>query len=172
MKYLFIAISITALTACTNHLYQGKTTYQDNGKTCEALVYWNNTTHIFNSEGKSSSVVIRNASNPGSFTLSDTREENLILMLPSGEYEDVIYNSHNDTELVCGVFSGKGAHQKGEVSRTEFKLFCNKIPNPLKPNTNGIKAKYKPFIFVMLAPKSEFSWAGEELKAEISLSCK
>jgi hypothetical protein len=172
MKYLIIAISITALTACTNHLYQGKTTYQDNGKTCEALVYWNNTTHLFNSEGKPSSVVIRNASNLSSFTFSDTRDENLTLVLPAGDYEDVINNTQNDTELTCGVFSGKNAHQQGKVSLTEFKLFCNKVPNPLKPNTNGIKAKKEPFVFQMLAPKSEFSWKGEALNAARSLSCK
>ena len=162
---------LMSLTACTSHLYQGKTTYQDNGKTCEALVYWNNTTHLFNSEGKSSSVVIRNASNLGSFTLSDTIEEKLTLILPAGEYEDVINNTKNDTELNCGAFSGKDTHQKGKNSQTEFMLFCNKVPNPLKPNTNGIKAKNEPFIFQMLAPQSKFSWAGEELKAEISLKC-
>lgn len=161
-----------ALSACTNHLYQGKTTYQDNGKTCEALVYWNNTTHIFNSEGKSSSVVIRNASDLSSFTMSDTREDQLTLMLPSGEYEDVINNTQHDTELACGVFSGKEAHQNGESSVTKFELYCNKIPNPLKPNTSAMKAKSEPFTFQMLAPKSEFSWGGKELKAEISLSCK
>jgi hypothetical protein len=172
MKYLLIAISFSVLTACTNHLYQGKTTYQDNGKTCEALVYWNNTTHMFNSEGKSSSVVIRNASNPGSFTFSDTREDNLTLMLPSGEYEDVINNTLNDTELICGVFSGKDTHQNDGTSVTKFELYCNKIPNPIRPSTNGIKAKSEPFTFQMLAPKSKFSWTGEELKAEISLSCK
>jgi hypothetical protein len=172
MKYLIIALSITTLTACTNHLYQGKTTYQDNGKTCEALVYWNNTTHLFNSEGKPSSVVIRNASNPGSFTISDTKEENLTLMLPSGDYEDVINNTQNDSELVCGVFSGKIPHQNGDTSMTTFELYCNKIPNPLKPNTSGMKANSKPFIFEMLAPQSAFSWTGEEIKAELSLSCK
>jgi hypothetical protein len=172
MKYFILIILFPTLTACTNHLYQGKTTYDDNGRDCEALVYWNNTTHLFNSEGKPSSVVIRNASNPGSFTFSDTGEDNLTLMQPSGEYKDVINKTKNDTELVCGVFSGKEAHQSGKASITEFTLFCNKIANPLKPKTNGMKAKTEPFIFKMRVPESEFSWTGEEIKADISLTCR
>lgn len=171
MKNLTLVLATTFLAACTNHLYQGKTTYQDNGKTCEALVYWNNTTHFFNREGKLSSVVIRNASNPSSFTISDSGDNRLTLMLQSGDYEDVINNTQNDTELVCGVFSGKQSHQKGETSETTFALYCNKIPNPLRPDTSGIRAQAQPYVFKMSEPKSEFSWTGEELKADISLSC-
>lgn len=168
MRLAIILISLGVTTACTNHLYQGKTTYEDNGKTCEAIVYWNSTTHLFNSKGKLSSVVIRNASNLRSFTFSDSGEDKLVLVLPSDEYTDVINNTEGNTELTCGVFSGKLDHQDGQRSTTEFQLFCNKISHPLRPDTSGMRAQLTPYVFAMDAPTSEFSWTGQELKAEIN----
>jgi hypothetical protein len=171
MKLAILIMSLGLTTACTNHLYQGKTIYEDNGKTCEAIVYWNSTTHLFNPKGKVSSVVIRNASNLRSFTFSDLGEDKLTLVLPSDEYTDVINNTEGNTELTCGVFSGKLEHQEGQRSTTEFQLFCNKISHPLWPDTCGLRAQTTPFVFTMAPPTSEFSWTGQELKAEIKPVC-
>lgn len=38
MKLAILIMSLGLTTACTNHLYQGKTIYEDNGKTCEASI--------------------------------------------------------------------------------------------------------------------------------------
>lgn len=171
MKKLVLIVSVWVVSACTNHLYQGKTTYQDNGKKCEAIVYWNNTTHLFNQTGKPSAVVIRNASNLRSFTFSDSGQNTLQLILPSDEYTDVINNTQGNTELTCGVFSGKITHQNAQTQTTEFQLFCNKKSHPLRPDTSGMKAQTAPYVFTMEPAISVFSWTGEQLDAEVKPIC-
>lgn len=172
MKYWLILLPLIGCSGCTNYLYQGKTTYAENGKQCDAMVYWNNTTHLFNSDGKPSSVVVRNASNPSSFTFSDQRDDELTLILPSDEYRDVINQTTGDTQLVCGKFEGKQAHEKGLSNRTSFTLYCDKQSHPLKPAPTGMKANSTPYVFEMQEPVAEFSLLGKEIKATVELQCR
>lgn len=179
MKGLILLMVMATLSACTNHFYQGKTSYIDtkSGDKCEAIVYWTNTTHWFNSQGKPTTVVIKNGSNPSSFNLSEddatASNERINLIVSSDAYQVIIGdNIANHTELNCGYFEGKQAYLDGQSNQTRFYLFCNKKVHPIRGgDTSGLRAQGTPYIFAMAAPVSEFSWTGKIIPTEVNPQC-
>lgn len=178
MKNTLTLAFILLLSACTSHLYSGTTSYEFNDKRCQSIVYWNDLTHFFDREGKATTVVIKTPNGRSypltSFANGDTEGESandrLALILPSGEYIDIINQTTHDTELLCGVFEGQQAHQKKGAKQTEFYLYCDKKPHPLRKSTDTMKASETPYIFAMNEPRKTFSWfTSEELKADISM---
>jgi len=141
------------------------------------MVYWNDLTHIFDREGKATTVVIKTP-NGRSYSLTSVTDVDannsgvgeLELILPSGEYDDAINRTTDDVELLCGVFNGKQAHQKAGAKETEFYLYCDKKPHPLRKSTDTMQASKTPYIFAMNEPIETFSWfTSEEIKADISM---
>jgi hypothetical protein len=175
---LLIPLLLLATTACTNHLYQGTSTYQENNKQCSAMVYWYDMSHWFSDGDKPTTVVVRNASNPRSFQISQDNtqpgEDKIRLVESNSDYVKVIGEPSTDfTELDCGYFSGKQAHQKGQSDTTEFYLFCNKKSHPLRPDTSGLRAQKAPYVFNMAPPVSQFSWMAELPNvAAVPLGCE
>lgn len=166
MKLLTTLLLLLAISACTNHLYQGTTTYQENNKQCEAMVYWYDMSHWFSAGDKPTTVVVRNASNPRSFQISQDNtlrgEDKIRLVESNSDYVKVIGEPSTDfTDLDCGYFVGKQAHQQGRSDTTEFYLFCNKKSHPLRPDTSGLRAQIPPYVFSMAPAVSQFSWMGE-----------
>lgn len=178
MKNTLTLVFILLLSACTNHLYSGATSYEFNDKRCQSIVYWNDLTHFFDREGKATTVVIKTP-NGRSYSLTSfakgrteaqSANDRLALILPSGEYIDTINQTTDDTELLCGVFEGQQAHQKTGAKETEFYLYCDKKPHPLRKSTDTMKASETPYIFAMNEPVETFSWfTSEEIKADISM---
>jgi len=177
MKNTLTLTFVLLLSACTNHLYSGTTSYEFNDKQCRSMVYWNDLTHFFDREGKATTVVIKTPNGRSypltSFTdgsTDDKADDRLGLILPSGEYIDSVNQTTNDTELLCGVFNGKQAHQETGAKETEFYLYCDKKPHPLRKSTDTMKASETPYIFAMNEPVETFSWfTSEEIKADISM---
>lgn len=177
MKVLLLATLASLLSACTNHLYQGKTLYLEQGRECEAMVYWYNTTHWLNPSGKATTVVIRNASNARSLQFSQddqvAGQDRISLIESPNDYVQVIPQaSNNSNELNCGYFVGKQAHQNGTSNTTELFLSCNKKAHPLRPDVSGLRAQDAPYVFSMSAPYSVFSWQGELPPVELDLRCR
>lgn len=167
MKLLSALLILLTTTACTNHLYQGTTTYRENNKQCQALVYWYDMSHWFSAGDKPTTVVVRNASNPRTFQISQDNklayEDKILLVESSSDYVKVLGEQSNDfTELDCGYFSGKQAHQQGHSNTTEFYLFCDKKVHPLRGgDTSGLRAQTMPYVFKMAPPLRQFSWWGK-----------
>ena len=46
MKLTILLITVSFLSACTNSMYLGKASYQDEGKDRKVIVFWNDTTHV------------------------------------------------------------------------------------------------------------------------------
>jgi hypothetical protein len=175
MKNALTLVFIVLASGCTSHLYSGTTSYEYNGKTCYSLVYWNDSTHLFNQDGKATTVVIKTPSGRSYFlsTPEDGTDGSLELILPSGEFVATINNSMNegvsDTDLFCGTFHGKKAHQEDKVKQTEFYLYCDQKPHPLRKPTDTMKASETAYVFEMNEPIESFSWfSTEEIKADIS----
>ena len=177
MKIVCFVAIVSVLSACTNHLYQGKTHYMDQGRECEALVYWYNTTHWLNDSGKATTVVIRNASNASSLQFSEDDlvegRDHINLIESPNDYVQVIgQQNSNSNELNCGYFAGKQAHQNGTTNTTELYLICNKKAHPLRPDVSGLRAQETPYVFNMSAPQSVFSWQGALPPVDLNLHCR
>ena len=177
MKIVFLVSIVSLLSACTNHLYQGKTLYVDQGRECEAMVYWYNTTHWLNPGGKATTVVIRNASNARSLQFSEDDQvaglDQISLIESPNDYVQVMTQaSNNSNELNCGYFAGKQAHQNGSSNTTELFLSCNKKAHPLRPDVSGLGARDTPYVFSMSAPYSVFSWLGDLPPVDLDLHCR
>lgn len=173
MKNTLTLAFIILLSACTNHLYSGTTSYEFNDKQCRSVVYWNDLTHFFDKEGKATTVVIKTPngrSYPFTPFTDGSADDRLALILPSGEYIDTINQTTDDTKLLCGVFEGMQAHQKAGAKETDFYLYCDKRPHPLRKSKDTMKASETPYIFAMNEPVETFSWfTSEEIKADISM---
>ncbi|MGO4893710.1 hypothetical protein [Flavobacterium sp. W21_SRS_FM6] len=166
-------------SACTNHLYQGTTTYQENNKQCEAMVYWYDMSTLFSEGEKPSTIVIRNASNPRSFQISQdnkqTNDDKIHLVESKSDYSRVIGESKSDfTDVDCGYFAGKQAHQQGLSAVTEFYLYCQKKVHPVRGgDTSGLQARANPYVFKMAEPISAFSWWGKLPNVDaVKLNCQ
>jgi hypothetical protein len=172
MKNTLTLSLIVLVSGCANHLYSGTTSYEYNGKTCHSLVYWNDSSHPFDKEGKATTVVVKTPSGRSySLTPNNNKDDaSYELILPAGEFSDSINNTSNDTELFCGLFNGKEAHQAGNLQQTEFYLYCDKTPHPLRKSTDSMKASETPFVFDMNEPIKTITWfKPEEIKADISV---
>jgi hypothetical protein len=135
-------------------------------------VYWNDLTHLFDQEGKATTVVIKTASGRN-YSLTPTSDKSIdgsyTLILPSGDFEDSIYHTKGNPDLLCGVFKGKEQHQKVNLKETEFYLYCDKQPHPIRQSTDTMKASKNPYIFEMNETIETFSWfKSAEIKADIS----
>ncbi|WP_412972669.1 hypothetical protein [Glaciecola sp. MF2-115] len=164
---------IVLVSGCTSHLYSGTSSYEYNGKTCHSLVYWNDSSHPFDKEGKATTVVIKTPSGR-SYSLSPNKDSNgdvsYELILPSGEFTDSVNQTNGDTELFCGLFKGKEAHQERNLQQTEFYLYCDKTAHPLRKSTDTMKASTTPYVFEMNEPVKTITWfKPEEIKADISV---
>jgi hypothetical protein len=179
MKWLTIGLLILSTGACTNHLYQGTTTYQDNDRQCQAMVYWYDMSHWHNTGDKPTTIVVRNASNPSTFNISQDNylgnKDKFGLVESNSDYVKIIGEPDNDfTDVNCGYFSGKQAHQQGQTNTTEFYLFCNKKARPLHAaDTSGLRAQITPYVFNMATPIAKFTWLGELPDPQaVKLSCE
>jgi hypothetical protein len=185
MKNTLTMALILLLSGCTNHLYSGTAAYEFNGETCHSVVYWNDLTHLFDQEGKATTVVIK-APDGRSYSLRPPNDNNLDgsykLILPTGEFAypdgfddkfadstDIMSYQTKDNEVFCGLFEGKEAHEKANVRKTEFTLYCEKRIHPIRKSIDRMKPSNTPYIFAMNEPIETFSWfKSEEIKADIS----
>jgi len=173
MKNTLALASIVLLSGCTNHLYSGTTSYEFNGKTCHSMVYWSDLTHLFDQEGKATTVVIKTP-NGRSYALTPpidkSTDGSFRLILPPSEFTDSINHTTGDPDLFCGMFKGKEQHQKVNLKETQFYLYCNKKSNSMRKSNDSMKAQESPYIFAMNEPVETFSWfTSEEIKADISV---
>ncbi|GEM_PF-2507344 len=168
-------------SACTNHLYQGYTHYQYAGKTCDAMVYWQNTTHLFAPDGLPTDVNIRMASTPKIYRLQneqlsqkndkgdENKRDSFVLLMPVSEYVDAVNNSQGEQNLVCGRLEGIRAHMQGSKNTTEFTLYCDRGGNRKLSITQGstpqMSARKTAYTFAMQTPVSELSFMKKELEA-------
>jgi hypothetical protein len=185
MKNTLILAFIVSLSGCTNHLYSGTASYEFNGETCHSVVYWNDLTHLFDQEGKATTVVIK-APNGRSYSLRPPNDNSIDssykLILPTGEFAypsgfddkfadstDIRGYKTNDNEVFCGLFKGKEEHEKANFRKTEFTLYCEKRIHPIRKSIDRMKPANSPYVFAMNEPIETFSWfKSEEIKADIS----
>nr|WP_297348679.1 hypothetical protein [uncultured Glaciecola sp.] len=180
MKNTLALVFIVLLSGCTNHLYSGTTSYEFNGKTCHSIVYWNDLTHLFDQDGKATTVIIK-APKGRSYSLTPPNDNSVDgsyeLILPTGDFADEFADSDditryktNDNEVFCGLFKGKEAHQKANVRQTEFTLYCKKNVRPIRKSIDRMQPSKQPYIFAMNEPVEAFSWfKSREIKADISV---
>lgn len=172
MKNTLTLAFVILVSGCTNHLYSGTTSYEFNGKTCHSMVYWNDLTHLFDQDGKATTIVVK-APGGRSYSLTPTdapvAQADYELILPSSDFVDSINATTDDTELLCGKFEGKEQHQQNKAPTTSFFLYCDKKAHPLRKSTDVMKASSSPYIFAMNEPIEAFSWfKAEEIQADIS----
>ena len=85
MKNTLTLSLIVLVSGCANHLYSGTTSYEYNGKTCHSLVYWNDSSHPFDKEGKATTVVVKTPSGR-SYSLTP----NILIRNPCGGSKQII----------------------------------------------------------------------------------
>lgn len=169
MKNIITLGFTVLLSGCTNHLYSGVTSYEFRGQTCYSIVYWNDLTHIFDTQGKATTVVVKTP-NGRSYSILPNNNGEYILTLPSGDYIDSINQTNDQEALFCGMFKGKEEHQAANLPETEFYLYCDKKPHPIRKSNDSLKASSAPYIFQMNEAIETFSWfKTEEIKADLSV---
>ena len=74
------------MSACTNHLYKGEANYKFNDKDQKVIVYWSNTTNIFDSEGKPDIVTMLDACSDYRIQFSERNDGALIFLGSSSSF--------------------------------------------------------------------------------------
>lgn len=171
MKLTILLIAVSFLSACTNSLYLGRTSYQDDGKDRKAIVFWNDTTHVLNSDGKPSPVTLLDGCSDYRIQFSEQNDGTLMFVESSSDFSRIngMGREIDASTIECGEFLGKKEVSNGNTLKTKALLYCNKITSPLKPG-KSIPARKDPYVFDMEV-ESEFSWFGGEIEPPQKPEC-
>lgn len=171
MKITILFIAVSFLTACTHHLYKGETSYEANGKDHKVIVYWNDTTHMLNSEGKPSPVTMLDDCSDYRIQFSEQDDGTIKFVESSSDFRRVegMGRQIDPTTIECGEFFGKKSVSQDSSSKVKAFVFCNKISHPLKPS-KSIPARNEPYVFDVKV-ESQFSWLGGEIEPPTKPAC-
>lgn len=168
-RWLGLLGAFIVISGCSNHLYQGTTSYSYAGKICQAHVFWTNTTHVFDSVGKPSDVVVRLASTEHRFQFENVtgKDDALTVLLPANEYVDVINNSKGENVVLCGKFEGVTAHMQQSTNTTQLSFYCNKKSSQHGMFASHMLARKAPYVFEMEKPTTETSLFGNVIETNL-----
>lgn len=168
---IILLIAVGFLSACTNNLYLGKTSYLDEGKDKEVIVFWNDTTHIFNTAGKPSPVTLLDGCSDYRIQFSEHKDGELIFLESPSDFSRVngMGREIDSSTIECGEFLGKKEVSDGSTSQAKALIYCNKIISPLKPG-KSIPAREEPYVFD-IEVESKFSWLGGEIEPPQKPEC-
>lgn len=171
MKISILLIAIGFLSACTNHLYKGETSYLYNGNDQKVIVYWSNTTDMFDSEEKPDVVTMLDACSDYRIQFSEDKDGALTFVESSSDFSRVndMGRVIDSTAIECGEFLGKKEVTKGDTLKAKALIYCNKIISPLKQG-KSIPARKEPYVFDMQT-ESEFFWFGGKIEPPIKPEC-
>lgn len=173
MKIINLLLPIILLSGCTNYLYKGTGVYLEGDREQEAIVYWNNTTHIFNQAGKPSTVTLLAACSNYRIQFADHGGVPKF-EVSSSDFSRVqgMGKDIDSSSIECGEFLGKEEVTKNKATTAHAFIFCDKRTNPLNlVPSKSIPAREEPYVFDFVI-ESRFSITGGEIEPPVKPGCK
>ena len=169
MRISFLFILVGFLSACTNSLYYGETSYQYKEKDHKAVAYWRDQ----DEKGKPDVVTILDGCTDYPIQFSEQNDGTVKFFEAPGNFErlDDMGEVINSSKIECGDFFGKkeiiaeASEEDDENASYKAKalIYCNKIPHPIRKGTS-MPARKEPYVF-NIRYKTEFFFFGGKIEA-------
>ncbi len=182
IKSIFVATVMLGLSACTSNFHHGYTTYQIEQQTCDAMIYWHDTSHWYSSKPEKSAIVIKQASSHRAFILPYHKNQVSPLVLPNDLYKQEAFvktlKNHNiltkqdPTKLNCGFVEPSTIEGMQGEQIVKFHFYCNALAHPIKQKPAIMPAQSVAYLFEMQPMQSNFSWLGEHQPVDAKLTCR